>query len=55
MVVDTKPSTLHLITSRPRCGCFFNQIHSAIIRDALTANQSLHALIRRLQALSAQV
>ena len=39
MVVDTMPSALHLTVTRLRCGSFINQMHTAIIRDALTANR----------------
>ena len=55
MVVDATQNAAYVTMNRPQWEAFTNQMDAAIIRDDLTANQTLDDVIRRLQALRAQV
>ena len=55
MVVDIMQSASYVTISRPHWGAFINQLDAGIIRDDLSANEALTALIHRLQDLGAQV
>ena len=48
-------SASYVTISRPQWGAFVNQLDAGIIRDDLSANEALTALIHRLQDLGAQV
>ena len=55
MVVDTMQNASYVTIDRPQWGAFVNQLDAGIIRDDLSANEALTALIHRLQDLGAQV
>ena len=55
MVVDTMQSAAYVTIDRPQWGAFVNQLDAGIIRDDLSANEALTALIHRLEALGAQI
>ena len=55
MVVDIMQTANYVTIDRPQWGAFVNQLDAGIIRDELSANESLTNLTNRLQELGAQV
>ena len=55
MVVDIMQTANYVTIDRPQWGAFVNQLDAGIIRDELSANESLTNLTHRLQELGAQV
>ncbi|MCY3749404.1 MAG: hypothetical protein OXG64_08930 [Chloroflexi bacterium] len=55
MVVDIMQTATYITVDRPQWGAFVNQLDAGIIRDDLSANEALSALIQRLEALGARI
>ncbi len=55
MVIDIMQTANFVTIDRPQWGAFVNQLDAGIIRDELSANESLTNLTHRLQELGAQV